>query len=228
MNYPVANGQVRCFTLSLRPADGLVHPADDALAAVSGLSRESLRHLCIRDETNVLYYRLRGDPAILAAVLDDRSDVVSYDTIGREDGAFDLYLRVCGTVGVLETCLFEHGLLLDLPVAFVGHELRVTVIGTAEMVRQAMACLPAKITCSVERIGRTDDDRLLLSTLTGRQREVIETAFERGYYEIPRRATHEDIAAALGLSGSTVDEHIRKAEYTLMKQLLFGSNDDLS
>lgn len=222
MTRTTANGHIRHFTLSLRPAHCLVHPADDALAAASGLTRESLPHLSIRDETGVLYYRLRGDSTLLDGVFADRSDVIQYDTIGEQDGTFDLYLRVRieESAGTLDEC-FGHGLLIDPPVTFPGHnELRVTVIGTSAMVQRAMERLPSEISRSVERLGDGTDDRLLLSTLTERQREVIETAFGLGYYEIPRRATHEDIAAALDLSGSTVDEHLRKAEATLMEQLL--------
>jgi hypothetical protein len=211
---------VRYFTLVLRPARGLIHPADDALADASGLTRESLSHISVQDETSVLCYRLRGDSAVLSAVLADRSDVVLYDTIDDGDGAFDLYLRVEGPPETFDTCFFEQGLLIDPPVTFVGRGLRVTVIGTSTMVRRTMERLPPEIACSVERLGGRGDDRLLLAALTDRQREVIETAFEMGYYEIPRRTTHADIAAALDRSGSTIDEHLRKAESRLMEQLL--------
>ncbi|HET7325570.1 MAG TPA: helix-turn-helix domain-containing protein [Halococcus sp.] len=220
MNRTVANSHVRYFTLSLRPARGLVHPVDDALAATN-LTRESLSHIDIRDGTGVLYYHLQGDSGTLAELLRDRSDVVLYDTIGKADDRFGLYLRVrLEEGGTLETCFFEQGLLIDPPVVFAGRGLRVTVIGTSVMVKRAMKRLPAGVSCSVERLGGSGDERLLLSALTDRQREVIETAFEMGYYEIPRRATHENIAAALDLSGSTIDEHLRKAEYRLMEQVL--------
>jgi predicted DNA binding protein len=219
VNHPTANS-IRYFTLSLRPARGFVHPADDALAAAPDLTREALSYISIRDGTGVLYYRLRGDSAILEEILGKRSDVVLYDTIG-EGGVFDLYLRVrIEDRSTFEECFFGQGLVIDLPVTFVGRGLRITLIGTSEMVRRTMNCLPNEVTCSVERLGGSNDDRLLLSTLTDRQREVIETAFGLGYYEIPRRTTHEEIAAALDLSGSTIDEHLRKAEFRLMDQLL--------
>lgn len=220
MDRTAANSRIRYFTLALQPARGLVHPADDALADASGLTRESLSHISVQNETSVLCYRLRGDSVVLDDILADRSDVVLYDTIGDGDGAFGLYLRVEGSPATLDTCFFEQGLLLDPPVTFTGRGLRVTVIGTSAMVRQAMERLPAEIACSVERLGGTGDDRLLLAALTDRQREVIETAFEMGYYDVPRRTTHANIAAALDLSGSTIDEHLRKAERRLMEQLL--------
>lgn len=52
--------------------------------------------------------------------------------------------------------------------------------------------------------------------LTVRQREVFEFARERGYYAWPRGATAADLAADLGVSKSTVLEHLRKAEARLL------------
>jgi hypothetical protein len=211
---------VRCFTLSLRPGAGLIHPVDDALAAAPECSRESLSHVQSHEETSALCYRIEGGEIALTGVLDGRSDVLAYDVIGDRDGAFGLYLRVDGGLDTFERCFFDAGLLIDLPVTFAGRGLRLSVIGTPAMVKRAMERLPDGTACSVERLGAASADQRLLATLTDRQREVIETAFELGYYEIPRRTTHADIATALDLSGSTVDEHLRKAEVGLMEQLL--------
>lgn len=52
--------------------------------------------------------------------------------------------------------------------------------------------------------------------LTVRQREVFELARERGYYAWPRGTTAADLAADLGVSKSTVLEHLRKAEARLL------------
>jgi DNA-binding CsgD family transcriptional regulator len=211
---------VRHFTLLLQPGTGLVHPIDDALAAVPDCSRESLSHLRSHEAASTLCYWLRGDESHLPGMLDERPDVLAYDVTDDREGTFELYLRVDGGLDTFERCFFDAGLLIDLPVTFMSRGLRLSVIGTSPMVKHAMEHLPDGVACSVERLGATSADRRLLATLTDRQREVIETAFELGYYEIPRRATHADIAVALDLSGSTVDEHLRKTETRLMEQLL--------
>lgn len=56
--------------------------------------------------------------------------------------------------------------------------------------------------------------------LTDRQREVIETAHELGYYEVPREASTQDIAETLDLDPSTVTEHLQRAERHLINDLL--------
>lgn len=56
--------------------------------------------------------------------------------------------------------------------------------------------------------GRHDD----------RQLEILETAVGHGYYDVPRRPTHADIAEALDLS-TNVGEHLRKNKARLLSKL---------
>ncbi|MFB6085854.1 MAG: bacterio-opsin activator domain-containing protein [Halodesulfurarchaeum sp.] len=55
----------------------------------------------------------------------------------------------------------------------------------------------------------TDSIRELL---TDRQFEVFKSAYFAGYFEWPRRSTIEDLAADLGVAGSTVNHHLRHAQ----------------
>lgn len=59
-------------------------------------------------------------------------------------------------------------------------------------------------------------DRALERALTERQREVIETAFEAGYYDWPREITGTELAEQLGISQPTLSEHLATAERQLL------------
>ncbi|MEM3670594.1 MAG: helix-turn-helix domain-containing protein [Thermoprotei archaeon] len=59
----------------------------------------------------------------------------------------------------------------------------------------------------------------LLSDLTPRQLESMVAALNYGYYDIPKAASVSEIARHLGLSPSTVEEHLSKAEMKLAKAL---------
>lgn len=59
-----------------------------------------------------------------------------------------------------------------------------------------------------------------LDKLTRRQQEVIQTAFDMGYYEVPREVSTQDVAAELSLDPSTVAEHLQRAERNLLGQHL--------
>ncbi|WP_435179233.1 helix-turn-helix domain-containing protein [Halorussus sp. AFM4] len=56
--------------------------------------------------------------------------------------------------------------------------------------------------------------------LSDRQAEVVRTALEGGYYEWPREADAETLAAELDISHTTFLEHLRKAERTLLRNAL--------
>ncbi|MFD1599315.1 helix-turn-helix domain-containing protein [Halobellus rarus] len=61
--------------------------------------------------------------------------------------------------------------------------------------------------------------QLLSTQLTEKQREVIQTAFEAGYYDWPREATGEDVAAELEIASATFSEQIHAAERKLLSAL---------
>lgn len=58
------------------------------------------------------------------------------------------------------------------------------------------------------------------SDLTEKQMDAIARAYDRGYYASPRGITTESIATSLGLSRSTYEEHLRKAENRIMDALI--------
>lgn len=60
------------------------------------------------------------------------------------------------------------------------------------------------------------------SMLSERQAEVVTLALEGGYYEWPREADAETLAARLDITHSTFLEHLRKAEARLLRNALEG------
>jgi predicted DNA binding protein len=58
--------------------------------------------------------------------------------------------------------------------------------------------------------------------LSPRQRDALELARTRGYYEYPRATTARALAAELGVSKTTFLEHLRKAEAELLGAIDLG------
>ena len=170
-----------------------------------------------------MLYRLRGDPEELQARLEGHPQLLSCAPIAVEGETFHFYVHVepGQPAGRLMAVAQKYALMVVPPLSFVEGGLRITVVGTHEMLQQALEELPEETHISVEQVGEySPDDRNVLSLLTDRQLEVFETAVEDGYYDIPRRATHEDIADDLGCAPSTVDEHLRKAESRILTSLV--------
>jgi DNA-binding CsgD family transcriptional regulator len=78
----------------------------------------------------------------------------------------------------------------------------------------------AGVSPDLRRLGSYEGRTRPVDDLTDRQREVIETAWEMGYYEVPKQVSSEEIAAELDLDPSTVAEHLQRAERNLLGQLL--------
>jgi predicted DNA binding protein len=68
----------------------------------------------------------------------------------------------------------------------------------------------------------TPEDRVFINRgrLTDRQREVLETAYEMGYFERPKQANATEIATDLGIAQSTFTEHLMTAQRKLLDDAL--------
>ncbi|SEO58961.1 hypothetical protein SAMN04487948_103377 [Halogranum amylolyticum] len=71
-------------------------------------------------------------------------------------------------------------------------------------------------------VGESPGDSVFVdrSKLTDRQFEVLQTAYERGYFDHPRRANATEIAAALDINQSTLREHLAAAQTKLLGDVL--------
>ncbi len=58
------------------------------------------------------------------------------------------------------------------------------------------------------------------SKLTEKQMEALVKAFDYGYYASPREVTTDSIASSLGVTRSTYEEHLRKAENRIMEAMV--------
>ncbi len=65
---------------------------------------------------------------------------------------------------------------------------------------------------------------VLVSKLTDDQLAVLETAYNEGYFDIPREMSATDLADELDIAQSTVSERLRTAERTLL-ELIYGPRD---
>lgn len=68
----------------------------------------------------------------------------------------------------------------------------------------------------LRKLGGYEGRERPLDRLTDRQREVIQTAYDMGYYEVPRPVSTEEVAAEFDLDSSTVAEHLQRAERNLL------------
>ena len=63
----------------------------------------------------------------------------------------------------------------------------------------------------------------LMPDLTKNQKQALELAIEEGYYQVPRKTGLRALAKLMGLSLSTYQAHLRKAEQKMIPNILYSS-----
>jgi predicted DNA binding protein len=96
-----------------------------------------------------------------------------------------------------------------------------SLVGPQEAIRDIIdEYESAGVSPDIRKLGGYEGRERSGDPLTDRQREVVEAAYERGFYEVPRDASTADVAAALDLDPSTVAEHLQRAERNLVRHAL--------
>jgi predicted DNA binding protein len=111
------------------------------------------------------------------------------------------------------------------PLEIQNGKVRMTFIGSAKQVRS----LPIKLrSAGVHyRVIQLSDANFSpispLSRLTEKQRRVLTTAYNLGYYDVPRKISSQQLAGNLEIGSSNFIKHRRKAEKRLLAAVLSTS-----
>lgn len=198
--------------------DGGLHPVDERLASSNRVTRVAIEHLNrLVDGTGVILYHLRGEEGTIASILDGTPQILSYELSEARDG-FHLYghFEASGVSRELLAMTQQFELILDFPIECLPDgDIKVSVIGTEAKFQEAVANAPAEIQLELEQIGEYEPSSLRGPDLTVRQREILNTATDAGYYQLPREISREELANRLDIAGGTVSEHLRKIESRL-------------
>lgn len=191
-------------------------------AAEATVSRECIyQYNQLTDGTIVMLTQLRGDLDRARERLETRPNVLEFDVPERGDGIAYIRCVLTEPVRSILSIVDESEVVVETPLEFADDgSIRVTVIGDQKALQRVLAAVSERVETDVERTGEYHtESRHLGSLLTDRQREILATAVEQGYYEVPRRTTYEDIAESTDLSVATVGEHLQKIEATILSRV---------
>lgn len=179
-----------------------------------------------------LLFEIYGDPTALEERADEMAGIESVDVSRHGDErAYALVV-----LRPLETPLFQAlhrrgphaGLVIRTPIIYGDGRIAGRAVGDPEALQRVLDDTPDTFDIRVDEISRyqggLDNPE---TTLSDRQREALETAHELGYYEQPRRATHEEIADELGCSAVTASDHLQKAEAKLVDAAVDEMGQDI-
>lgn len=162
-----------------------------------------------------------GDPDAVESAVDDAERVFDY-----EDRSVYRFERERGG-----DCVCDRIERHDCTVQDVTAErgaLTVTLYASdVESLRTVMSDLGTDDTSvTMHRLTRsgegTDADPAFVdrAELTDRQREVLRTAYQEGYFEYPKAANAGEIADSLGIARSTFVEHLSTAQSKILDELV--------
>jgi DNA-binding CsgD family transcriptional regulator len=195
------------------------HPMHNFLVDHPGMEREELWSWNFAGETPTTLFRVEGVREPYRERISDVDGVAEFELTGGGEDWFYAFVRANPGDDEWEWMLaFGHASIVVVPPIVYTDEGDAVfeVLGDPDDLRGLLAQLPDRVDTTVERVGDYDRGPRAASPLTDRQREVVAVAADLGYYEVPREATLEDVAAELGLAASTVSDHLRKAEAALV------------
>jgi len=205
--------------------ESAIHPVYDIWANAPFVERSrALQWNQTEDVLGILHYA-EGDPDAFEAAIADIPEVLEYDIERAGERSFYVYFRDLTTPSLQEMfgSLTEGALVIVPPVVY--HDdgwVTIQLFGPETRLQDAIDRIPDPVEVQVEAVGGLSAvDPTGEIRLTDRQREAVVAGLDLGYYDVPRTATHEDVADALGCAPSTAAEHLRKAETTVLRTV-FG------
>ena len=120
---------------------------------------------------------------------------------------------------------WKGGGYLTTPYQIRNGKLKVTCVGSAKEVKSFLRFVES---AGVHyRVDLLTDAKFPpdspLHGLTEKQRRVLTTAFDLGYYDVPRKMGSDELAKTLGITNQAFVMHRRKAERGLLSQVMTES-----
>jgi len=143
------------------------------------------------------------------------------EPLEEDNGVITCFIKA--QIGGLPTELIKsinfNEMLMSLPLYLSPTKFIVSFLGNSETVKAYLNLLKSfgisyKATFQTPNQFQGD-----LSCLTKRQKDVVFAARKHGYYDYPRKISSQELAEQLGISKSTMLEHLRKAEKRMIDTL---------
>lgn len=199
----------------------------DAVDSAAMVDWNGVTHDARSDESTVVL-RVRGDPERVRQAFGDEQLIDRFEcTVVDEDCCYvHAHSRTAPLEGETAMALTPPGVVVIPPVRYEPKGwLALTLVGADPAVQQAVDAVPDEVEVDVRSVdSRGYDANSPLSGLSERQHDAVLAATNLGYYDTPRAASVNDVAAALDCAPSTAAEHLRKAESRLVRTLVERSN----
>jgi predicted DNA binding protein len=219
---------MKSVSVALTPAPEMRHPMHAFVIAHDGYEMSRLLEMNLLDDGHwTSLFHVVGSPLEpYEAALQAADTVVEYEISTRPDDSFFLYVRNAPSEidqGIIAAAR-QRGLVTAGPVEFRSDgTIRLTMVAPGEAVQQALDEMPGDIGVAIRSIGEYNARHFATdSALTERQYEAVAAAVDCGYYEEPRSGSVAEVATELDCASGTAAELLRRAEATVMADVVSG------
>lgn len=189
---------------------------------VSSLRSAGLRDLrMLEDEGYTCVPQVEVEERLDEKLLDELDCVEHWELIAERGDSF-VYLFDLTATGLSEEFVDVYDELLgDCDPTLTPDGLILSFVGAQESIRRVLRHYnDAGASPDLYKLAKYDGGEATMEALTDRQFEVVRTALNLGFYEVPRKSSTKDIAAELDLNTATVSEHLQRAERNLLTKQL--------
>ncbi len=195
-------------------------PIHEAICESPHLEREVVLGGQTVDGVETITSFVYGEAAVYESVL-TRLDAVREYEITRADDGFFLYLRrELGPEGrSLMNALTQETVVVVPPIEIRSDStIRITVVGHSADLASVIEELADGVT--IEILWASDRVTVTETATSDRQLSALETAWDVGFYEVPRRNGIETVAEELDCAVSTASELLRRGEANVIGGML--------
>lgn len=206
------------FSAGGREAD--IHPMYDLLTNAPFVERATaIQWNFTGSEFGIMHF-VEGDVDAFATAVDDIPVVVAYEVEPTGEHSFYAYIRdeTTDATRAIFGAFARKPMVVVPPIVYTADWAELSVFGPAGEIQAMLDRVPDPMSVEVVEVtGLASLPDIGGPTLSDRQRDAIDAALDLGYYDIPRTASHEDVADAIDCAPSTAAEHIRKGEAKLIR-----------
>jgi len=151
----------------------------------------------------------------------NRSDIAQLRIVDKKPGLISALVKPIMTNSTFETIIKNKAVLLDPIMVTGGYEEFNLLVQSPKEVVSILGELDEIGELKVQKIGQYKG-KPGIRGLTDKQKSALELAVHQGYYSHPRRVTIQELACVSGISRSTFQEHLRKAESKVIQKTIKG------